>query len=173
MIEVKLEDIINNKSFVPIGLGTTKGKILELLGKPDTLSNPEVYPKDYEAISYGWFEFTFFKGRLERFHHKYILTRDYEFNTDFNYRNEHFKVTHWFENQKEDLKLNNIKSWLKEKEITFIEESFYDSIRILIDNQVELQFHSELAYHKDAEEWQKISFKDLNWQLAAFYIRKN
>ncbi len=173
MIEVKLEEIIINKSFGSIGLGTTKEKVLEQLGEPDALSNPEVYPMDSEAILYGWFEFTFFKEQLERFHHKSILTRDYEFNTDFNYQNKQFRITHWFENQKEDLKLNTIKSWLKEKKLTFIEESFYDCIRILIDNQVELQFHSELAYHKDPEEWQKISSEDLHWQLGAFYIHKD
>lgn len=173
MIEIRLEDIIINKSFGPIELGATKDNVIELLGKPDNLSNPDVYPKDSEAILYGWFEFTFFKEQLERFHHKSILTRDYEFNSDFNYQNKQFRITHWFENENEDLKLNTIKSWLKEKELVFIEESFYDCIRLLIDNQVELQFHSKLAYHKDSQEWQKISFEDLNWQLGAFYIHKD
>lgn len=173
MIEIRLEDIIINKSFGPIELGATKEKVLEQLGEPDALSNPEVYPKDSEALIYDWFEFTFFKGRLERFHHKSILTQDYKFNTDFNYQNKHFKVIHWFENEKEDLKLNSIRYWLREKELTFIEEPFYDCMRIFIDNQVELQFHSKLAYHKDPEEWQKISSKDLHWQLGAFYIHKD
>lgn len=173
MIEIKLEDIIINKSFGPIKLRTTKDKVLELLGKPDGVGNPEIFPEDYESFVYDWFEFTFFKGCLERFHYKYILTSEYKFNIDFNYQNENFRVTHWFKNHKEDLKLNSIKKWLKEKEIVFKEEPFYDCMRILIDNQLELQFHSKIAYHKDYKEWQKISSEELNWQLGAFYLHKD
>ncbi|MDF1697579.1 MAG: hypothetical protein P1U56_17170 [Saprospiraceae bacterium] len=170
MILVNLEDIILNKRFGPVTLGSSMEQVIEFLGEPDSYSNPDVFPPNCVSIIYDWFEFTFYKGKLEMFHHKHILDFDYQYNPDFEYQNDRFKVTHWFNNFTVDLQINAIREWLKTKKELFTEGPFYDCIRIITDKQVELQFHSKLAYHLDPEEWGKLSNEDLNWQLGAFYI---
>ena len=170
MLEVKLEDILIHKTFGKIQLGMHKENVLKILGIPDFKSNPDALVNGFEIYSYDWFEFTFLHNKLHMFYNKHILIDDTKFNEEFHYQNEYFKVTTWFKNYKEDLKLENFLSWLKGKKIDFIQKPYFDSIKIIIDHQVEVSFYSQHAYHMEYEEWSQLSNEVLNWQFGAFFV---
>lgn len=170
MIEIKLEDIITNCKFGPIKLGDTKIDIINKFGTPQFGINK--YTEESESISYDWFEFQFFKDKLKLIQNAYILNEEYAFNQAFQFENDFFKVTHWFNDLENDLKLVSIKNWLIKKQISFNEEPYYDVIRLnLYDGKIRLHFWSKKAYH-NPNDWEKFSNEVLNWKLGAFYLSK-
>jgi hypothetical protein len=168
MLEVKFLDLIKDKKFGTINLGDSKEKVMECLGTPDRYSSPDHNPTVFDAIRYGNWEFNFIKNKLHSISNTFIGNK--RFDPDFHYKNDKFVVTSWFKKAWIDTKLKNFKKKLDEENIQYVEDVFYDAIRIRIDKYIDIMFSSEFAYHKDLEEWTKIDPKILNLKLFYFYL---
>jgi hypothetical protein len=168
MLEVKFLDLIKDKKFGTINLGDSKEKVMEHLGTPDRYSSPDLNPAFFDAIRYGHWEFSFKKNKLHSISN--TLIRNKRFDPNFHYKNDKFVVTSWFKKAWIDTKLKNFKKKLDEENIQYVEDIYYDAIRIRIDKYIDIMFSSEFAYHKEPEEWTKIDPKILNLKLFYFYL---
>jgi len=171
MIEIKLLDFIRNKQFGTIKLGAPKQQVIEFLGEPDGYSNPDFNPEYFDAILFDRFQFNFRNNCLDSISNGYILSlRTWRFNKNFHYQNDHFKFTSWFKKTWIDTRLENFKRKLDQEHIAYKEEPFFDTMKLIVGDNLVLLFASELSYHKEPDEWMKIDPKVLNLRFSQFNL---
>lgn len=172
MIEVNFLNLLKDKCFGPIKIGDSKEFVIQTLGQPDYISNPDFNPEYYDALLYDRFEFNFRQDYLVSISNAHILncSSSWRFNRKFHYQNNNFKVISWLKRPWIDTQLKNFKKKLDQEEIVYSESIFYDCIKLNIGKNLELLFSSNLSYHKDPAEWTKIDSKILNFRLCNFHL---
>ncbi len=177
MLKVELLEMIRTGRFGPVSIDDSRERLLKKIGKPEcsTIFDVESVEK-YEVLKYNWWEFTLCNGILFRYQNKYALDRSYKFDYEFLTKPGNFKINSWFNDIEYDTKIEPLKEKLIKSGIHFIREPFYDTIRLLIDYnkevEIEIQFHSEIAFHKNPDEWNVYTEKELNWKFGAIYVTK-
>ncbi|MFN8284705.1 MAG: hypothetical protein U0U67_15890 [Chitinophagales bacterium] len=173
MIEINFTDIITKNRFGLIKFGDSIDKVIDVLGKPDGFSNPEVYKNGFEAITYGYYEFTFHEKKVIMFHNKYLLGRNFRLTKSrVNFSNDKFTTIKIFNHLDNDISISSFRNYFKENKIRYKEDIFCNQLLRFTINKLQLLFIS-YKINFDPDPHNVFDPTETNLKLCAFYCDKD
>lgn len=175
MIEVNFLDVVKSGQFEPLRFGMSQKDVLNILGTPSGFSNTvEEESNSFKFINYGWFEFHFINDRLCRISNSSIMNLcTFQFDESFHFESDKFKIVSWFKKPNIDTSYKSIKEKFKLEDVKFNETTYYDCLKLTINNNIELDFCCKEIIYKDTSDWINLNRETFDLQLCHFFLSLN
>lgn len=139
---ISLKEFALTGDFGPVKIGMTKEEVLQHLGEPNDEAD---YGSGYFGLTYSWYELFFASktGILDSIQNDHLAVFGDHHKESIQFSNEKITIDTWFLNPDEDMTREEVKNFLLDQHIDFVEEEYWGEKIIRFPSGVYLDFYSD------------------------------